>query len=98
MNAKSEIYGSCTCKTRFHRLQRRNSNATDDGYVPGNCHDDFPLSEDTIADYSTIVPAGLPLDPNITRDAGPNMVRAIAVEHSTLSVSRNEVRGTAVEV
>ncbi len=98
MNAKSEIYGSCTCKTRFHRLQRRDSNGTDDGHDPENCHDDFPLSEDTIADQSTILPAGLPLDPNITRDAGPNMVRAIAVEHITLFVCRIDMRGTAVEV
>ena len=79
-------------------MQCRNSNGTDDGHVPENCHDDFSLTEDTTPDYSTIVPAGLPLDPNITRDAGPNMVRAIAVEHSTLSVSRIEVGGTAVQV
>jgi len=98
MNKKSEIYGSCTCKTRFHRLQRRNSNGTDDGHVPENCHDDFPPTEDTSPDYSTIVPAGLPQDPNITRDAGPNLLRAIAVEHSTRTVSRIEVGGTAVEV
>ena len=77
-------------------MQRRNSNGTDDGHVPENCHDDFPLSEDTTTDYSTIVLTGLPQDPN--RDAGPNMVRAIAVEHGILSVSRNELRGTAVEV
>ena len=48
MNAKSEIYGSCTCKRRFQRLLRRNPKGTDPGHVPENCHDDFPPTEDTI--------------------------------------------------
>ena len=70
----------------------RNSNGTDDGHVPENCHDDFPLSEDTTADYSTLVPAGLPLDPNIARDAGPNLRRAIAVEHSSVAKIKSNLK------
>ena len=30
-NNRSEIFGSCKCKTRFHRFKRKNTQDTEDG-------------------------------------------------------------------
>ena len=43
MNDRSEIFGSCKCKTRFHRFKRKNARDTEDG-----CKSPEKVTEPTI--------------------------------------------------
>ena len=50
MNDRSEIFGSCKCKTKFHRFKRKNAQDTEDG-----CKNPEKFTEPTVPEEDPFV-------------------------------------------